>query len=159
MFVHSLVRAKHKNKYGWRTPLELGEAAPHYISYAVPVSKEGGLASEYECEVVMIRGEKRDLRTVKMLRSGGDAFALELTSTLKVWFHLRPIRKEEQRLPYVGTLRHEDFQYPFTEIEPDDLSQLDQLCEDRGVFIVGCDPERHYSGRSLGRHRQKHLAQ
>lgn len=33
-FVHSLVKAEINKKLGWCAPVELGEAAPHYVSFA-----------------------------------------------------------------------------------------------------------------------------
>lgn len=145
MFVHSLVRSEQNGERGWRAPVELGEDAPHYISYVIPLDDNGELGEEYTCEVALIAGERRTLQSMKLIKAGIDAFLLEVSRASRLWFHVRPIRKDEQRLPYVGRLHHDDFHSKLIEIEPDDISRLDQLCEEQGVFIIGCDPEQHYS--------------
>lgn len=158
MFVHSLVRSRYKGRHGWRAPVELGDATPHYISYVIPLDDRGELGDEYTCEVVVIAGEGRMLQSRNLVRTGIDTFLLGISPDSKLWFHVRPIHKNAGKLPYVGTLHHDDFNLRFIEIEPDDVSQIDRLCEDQGVFIVGCDPEQHYSESRKTPGRSKELA-
>ena len=62
------------------------------------------------------------------------------------WFRVKPTAKSAGRLPYVGTLEHSDFDFLFTEIEPEEPAALDELCEKDRTFLMGCDPFAHYSG-------------
>jgi hypothetical protein len=144
-FVHSLVRIKNGAKAGWCTPVELGEAAPHYISFVIPV--DDGADDSYACEVVRIDGDEREVVVYKLVKEGRDSFLLRVDKA-ELWFTVRPVSQKERRLPYVGKLKHADFASLFTEIEPEEPSALDRLYEDEGVLVVGCDPVTHYLGRT-----------
>ena len=76
---------------------------------------------------------------------------LELPRGDTIRFYVRPIARNEQRLPYVGELRHEDFRQLFTEIVPSHIAEIDRLYEQHGTLIIGCDPELHYSGLTARR--------
>jgi hypothetical protein len=140
-FVHSLVKTKNAEKVGWCAPIELGESAPHYVSFVIPV--DDGMDDRYICEI--LRGDQRNLVAHEMIREGKDSFFLAI-GEMRLWFTVRPSSKKGRRLPYVGALKHADFTSLFTEIEPEEPSRLDRLCEDENVIIVGCDPFTHYSG-------------
>ena len=53
-------------------------------------------------------------------------------------FFVKPAVKSARRLPYVGTLKHPDFQFLFTEIEAEDPAALDDLCDKHHTFVMGC---------------------
>lgn len=153
-FVHSLVRSLIPAKKGWCAPVELGEAAPHYLSFVVPVDAAGQFFEAYSCEMVSTPNKgaskaflqkRKTIATHELLRKGKDAFSLRVNEK-DFWFFVKPTVKSERRLPYVGRLKHADFQYLFTEIEPEDLAALDDLCTKDHVFVVGCDPFTHYLG-------------
>jgi hypothetical protein len=46
----------------------------------------------------------------------------------------------------MGCLEHLDFSSLLAEIESEDPSRLDQLCESEDIIVVGCDPFTRYSG-------------
>jgi hypothetical protein len=145
-FVHSLVRTKKSGRTGWFAPIELGESAPHYISFVIPVDERSGVFNEYTCETIRTGArddEKRDSH--RLLKKGEDSFLLALNRH-EIWFNLRPQSKQEQRLPYVGELTHADFSLRFMEIEPEEPRILDQLGGAEGILIIGCDPFTHYRG-------------
>ena len=144
-FVHGLVKTPANGRTGWCAPVELGEAAPHYISFAIPVDEKRGFFNKYDCEIITTQGGGKRREAHDLVRQGEDAFVLRLDG-LEVWFTVRPGPREERRSPYVGALEHEDFRYLFTEIEPDDPDLLDRLYEDEGAFVVGCEPFAHYAG-------------
>jgi hypothetical protein len=144
-FVHSLAKTKKNGKTGWCAPIELGESAPNYISFVIPVDERSGLFNEYACEVIKIRQRDKKVLTYRLVKKGEDSFVLDLDSQ-EMWFHIRPQSKQDQRLPYVGKLDHADFGLTFREIEPEDAKGLDQLGEAEGTFIIGCDPFTHYLG-------------
>jgi len=143
MFVHSLVKLTERSQHGWRAPVELGDAAPQFISFVVPLGTDNEFLGEYTCEIARITSHGRSLEARKLVKAGSDSFVLELSND-KVWFHVRGVGRDERRLPYIGKLRHDDFQGMLTEIEPEDSSKLDSLCEEQSLFVVGCDPEKHY---------------
>ncbi len=143
--VHSLVRTETGGKTGWCAPVELGEATPQYVSFVLPVDTSGAFHDRYTCETVTAAGADRRSETHELVRQGPDSFVLRLGKR-EFWFTVRPVSKAERRLPYVGKLRHPDFAFLLTEIEPEDLEGLDQLCEDEGTFVIGCEPFTHYSG-------------
>lgn len=142
MFVHSLVKASRRDAIGWRTPAELGEATPHYVSFVVPVGSDGRLADAYACEVVKLGKQERTIEKYKLTRGGKSTFKLELPKGFAIWFTIR-----SDRLPYIGTLKHSDFDHELAEIEPEEPSQLDRLCQETGMFVIGCDPQ-NYEGIS-----------
>jgi hypothetical protein len=142
-FVHSLAKVEDGERIGWCAPLELGEAAPHYIGFVVPV--EDRAADLYFCEVVRISRGGRVIDTHEIVREGKDAFLLNV-GAMRLWFTARPSSSREGPLPYVGRLKHPDFSCLLAEIEPEDPSRLDQLCESEDIIVVGCDPFTRYSG-------------
>lgn len=144
-FLHSLVKTQENGRKGWCAPVELGEAAPHYVSFVVPVDDARGFFDDYICETVTTGQADRRTESHELVRQGDDSFVLRL-GKLEVWFTVRAASPKEQRLPYVGQLEHEDFRYSFTEIEPEEPAMLDRLYEDEGTFIIGCEPFTHYSG-------------
>src|SRR4051812_8031027 len=104
-FVHSLVKAEVNARTGWCAPIEVGEAAPHYVSFVVPVDERAGFFQEYRCET--ITGEK-GLKTIEsrdFLRRGPDSFVLRV-GQVDLWFAVRTASREDRRLPYVGELGH-----------------------------------------------------
>jgi hypothetical protein len=142
-FVHSLVKVEHDGKRGWLAPVELGEAAPHYVSFAIPFDNRPD--DKYTCEAVRIRKDERVIEPLPMIREGNDSFFLAVDD-VEVWYVVRSGTKEDRQLPYLGKLKHPDFDLLFGEIEPEDPSVLDRLLLENGVSILGCDPFRHYSG-------------
>jgi len=152
-FVHSLVKTEVRGKTGWCAPAELGEAAPHYISFVIPVDAQGDFLPRYTCETITSEGKGKKKVSHELVREGKDSLVLRL-GKLEFWFTASPVRKEERRLPYVGKLRHEDFGHLFTEIEPEKPESLDRLYEEEDTFVIGCDAFTHYSGiKSLTRNR------
>jgi hypothetical protein len=145
VFVHGLVRTQANGRKGWCAPVELGEAAPHYISFVVPVDEKCDFFSEYVCEVVTAGEGGKRRESHDLVRQGTDSFLLRL-GELELWFAVRPGPKEERRAPYVGSLEHEDFRYLFTEIEPEQPEVLDRLYDREGAFVIGCEPFAHYAG-------------
>jgi hypothetical protein len=144
-FVHSLVKVTRADKLGWCAPVELGEAAPHYISFVVPVDDRGAFFSTYLCEAVTTRNKEKNIVLHELSAQGKDSFLLRIAGK-DFWFVVKPAAKAARRLPYVGTLTHSDFQLLFTEIEPEEPDKLDDLCDREQTFIMGCDPYTHYSG-------------
>jgi hypothetical protein len=150
-FVHSLVKATLNGKTGWCAPVELGEAAPHYVNFAVPVDDKGAFFSKYICETLKTEDGHKRSDSQALVREGQDSFILRLGKH-ELWFTVRPGPKEERRMAYVGSLGHEDFAFPFVEIEPEDLARLDRLYDEEDTFIIGCEPFTHYSGiRTIAR--------
>lgn len=138
MFVHTLVKASRRDELGWRTPGELGESTPHYVSFVVPVQSDGRLAEDYACEVVKFGKQGRTIEKYDLVKGGKSTFKLELPKGFTLWFTIR-----SDRLPYIGTLKHKDFTHVLAEIEPEEPSDLDRLCEEAGIFIIGCDPQNY----------------
>jgi hypothetical protein len=147
MFVHSLVRVTHRKKAGWKAPVELGDETPAYISFVVPLDDTEALADEYTCEIAKVTASGRTIESGRLLKAGSDSFVLKLSSADAVRFHVRGVARTDRRLPYVGTLKHDDFARPLAEIVPAHNSALDRLFEQHGMFIIGCDPDRHYAGK------------
>ena len=146
-FVHSFVKTHHSERTGWRTPMELGEDSPHSIAFVLPANGEPD--DIYLCELVKLHQNRSEIVSAELVKEGNDSFLLSIGRT-KLWFTVRPVSMKDRLLPYVGTLKHPDFEFPFLEIEPEDQALLDRLCEDEGLIIIGCDPETHYLGsRSL----------
>jgi len=143
-FVHSLVKTQINGKTGWCAPVELGEAAPHYVSFVIPLVDKRSFFNEYICETITTEEGETRVESHQLIKRGEDSFALRL-GKIELWFNLRPSPKDEHRLPYVGKLGHEDFQYLLMEIEPEDPDTLDKLYDDKDTFIIGCEPFTHYS--------------
>jgi hypothetical protein len=139
-FVHSLAKTEMAGKAGWCAPIELGEAAPHYVSFVVPLDQNDDFFSAYTCEMITAdaRGSKR-IEPHDFVRQGKDSFVLRL-GNLELWFTVRTVLRQERRLPYVGKLGHEDFALLFTEVEPEEPDRLDLLYDETGTFVIGCDP-------------------
>ena len=144
-FVHSLVKAEVNGKTGWCAPVELGEAAPHYVSFVIPVDDSSGFFHEYTCETITAEERAKRIESHGLVRQGEDSFVLRL-GKLELWFIVRPVPKEERRLPYVGQLAHPDFTFLLTEIEPEEPERLDRLYEENDTFVVGCEAFTHYLG-------------
>lgn len=144
-FLHSLVKAELNGKTGWCAPVELGEAAPHYIGFVVPVDDTRGFFHEYACETIATEKDEKKIELHELVQQGEDSFVLRLGKR-ELWFAVRPVPREERRLPYVGKLQHDDFAFRFAEIEPEEPNELDRLFEEENTFIIGCEPFNHYSG-------------
>jgi hypothetical protein len=146
-FVHSLVKTKVKEKTGWCAPIELGEDAPHYISFVIPLDDRGDFFLEYTCETITFDKEgATKIDAHEFVRQGKDSFVLRL-GQLNLWFTVRAVPRENRHLPYVGKLGHADFASLFTEIEPEQPKKLDQLYNEDGfTFVIGCDAFIHYTG-------------
>lgn len=144
-FVHSLVRAEIDNKAGWCAPVELGEAAPHYVSFVIPVDESREFFKRYTCETIVVMGEERRREAQELLYQGQNSFVLRFDGN-EVWFAVRPVSKTERRLLYVGSLGHADFERLLTEIEPEELALLDRIFDEKNTFVIGCDPFSHYAG-------------
>jgi hypothetical protein len=151
MFVHSLVKVDHGSKLGWLAPTELDSEANQYIGFAIPKDATGELAEEYECDVVTATKKGRKVEAFRLSRSGSDSFVLDLPKGIRTWFHIRPVGNVQKGLPYLGALQHPDFAFPLVEIEPEDVAQLDELFVSQGLFLVGCDPEKHYTAARRAR--------
>lgn len=150
MYVHSLVKPNDSKPAGWYAPLELGDDSPIYVSFALPLEAGNRLADAYQCEVVQIDGTRRSVTTHRLVKSGEDAFVLKLPDRGDVWFTLQS-GAAGIRLPYAGKLQHADFSNPLVEIEPADQAVMDRLCNEHGLFVVGCDPFKHYTGELLSK--------
>ncbi len=144
-FVHSLAKTEIKGKLGWCAPVEIGEAAPHYISFVIPVDDKRGFFHEYTCETIAVEDADKRIESHELTRQGEDTFVLRL-GKLDLWFTVRAIPKAERRLPYLGKLQHADFAFLFTEIEPENPDRLDRLYEEENTFVIGCEPFVHYAG-------------
>lgn len=144
-FVHSLVRAAIEGKLGWCAPAEFGEAAPHYISFVIPVDRRGQPFPGYSCETVSTVGDEKRVALHQLVREGEDSFVLRL-GTRDLWFTIKPGSGEERRLAYVGELGHQDFSFHLTEIEPAEPDLLDSLFEEEDTYVIGCEPFTHYAG-------------
>lgn len=143
-FVHSLVKIRTKGKPGWCAPLEVGEAAPHYISFVIPVADNRSFFDKYTCETIRMNEGQKKVEVHVLIKRGDDSFGLCVCKT-EFWFAVRPSPKNERPLPYVGKLGHDDFRYRFVEIEPEDPDTLDELYEGNNTFIIGCEPFSHYT--------------
>jgi hypothetical protein len=124
--------------------VELGEAAPHYVSFVIPLVDKRSFFNEYVCETITTKEGETRVEPHQLIKRGEDSFALRL-GKIELWFNLRRSSKDERRLPYVGKLGHEDFQYLFMEIEPENPETLDKLYDDEDTFVIGCEPFTHYS--------------
>ncbi len=144
-FLHSLVKTQGNRTKGWCAPAELGEAAPHYVSFVIPVDEKGCFFHTYSCETITTIERTKRIDSHDLVRHGKESFVLRLDER-EVWFAIRPVPRDDRRLPYVGKLKHADFQYSFAEIEPADPDKLDKLYEDEDTFIIGCEPFSHYAG-------------
>ncbi len=144
-FVHSLVRAEVRGKTGWRAPAELGEAAPHYISFVIPVDGKGDFFPRYTCETITTAALGKTIASHELVKAGEDTFVLRLGNR-EFWFTATPGPKEQRRLPYVGKLGHQDFALLLTEIEPEEPDSLDRLYNEEDTFVIGCEAFSHYSG-------------
>lgn len=144
-FVHSLVRTTIAGKAGWCAPVELGESAPHYVSFAIPVNEEGAFFDAYSCETITGRNKQKSPTLHQLSTSGEDSFLLRLADK-NFWFVVKPALRVARRTPYLGKLEHPDFKFLFTEIEPEDPDKLDDLFDDEHTFIMGCDPFTNYVG-------------
>ena len=149
-FVHSLVRSAKDGSTGWCAPAELGEASPHYISFVIPVGENGTFFSCYSCEAVTPHEKGKDITIHELSAQGTDSFLLHINDK-QFWFVVKPASKAGRRLPYIGELKHPDFQFLFTEIEPEEPDKLDDLCDSERTFIMGCDPFTHYAGIETSR--------
>ncbi|MGH7193216.1 MAG: hypothetical protein ACREJM_06730 [Candidatus Saccharimonadales bacterium] len=81
----------------------------------------------------------------QLVKAGDDSFRLSLDGD-DIWFVVRPPQKGNRHSPYLGKLRHPDFNCLLVEIEPAAQAALDHLCEQTGEFVIGCDPFLHYEG-------------
>jgi hypothetical protein len=144
-FVHSLVKTEVSGKRGWCAPVELGEAAPHYISFVIPLDDKGGFFPEYTCETITTEDGFKKIDPHEFVRRAADSFLLRF-ATFDVWFVVRTVPKEDRRLPYIGKLAHSDFAFRFTEVEPEEPERLDRLYDEANTYIIGCEPFAHYSG-------------
>jgi hypothetical protein len=144
-FVHGLAKTEIGGRKGWVAPLELGEAAPHYISFAIPVDHNRSFFDTYICETIAMEDDRKRRETHELTKSGDDSFILRL-GELEVWFSVRPVPRDERCLPYLGKLVHQDFRFLLTEIEPERPDILDRLFDDKKTFVVGCEPFKHYTG-------------
>ena len=152
-FLHSLVKTEVKGKTGWCAPVELGEAAPHYVSFVIPLDDRGSFFHVYTCETITAEEGAKRIESHELVRRGVDSFVLRL-GKVELWFNVRTVPKEDRRLPYLGKLSHPDFSSRFMEIEPEEPERLDRLFEEGNTFVIGCEPFTHYSGiRRLGRRR------
>src|SRR5438874_2056208 len=97
-FVHSLVKTIKNGKIGWCAPAELGESAPHYISFVIPVDDQSGFFNEYTCETVRAEERSRRIESLELVRQGESSFVLHFEG-LELWFIIRPVSKEERHLP------------------------------------------------------------
>lgn len=144
-FVHSLAKMDMNGSMGWWAPAELGEAAPHYISFVIPVDEKRHFFPEYTCETTVIGDGERRRESHPLRQHGNDSFLVRL-GEFDVWFNVKPVPKREARLPYRGCLQHPDFAFQLTEIEPEDQRPLDQILERTNAFVIGCEPFLHYAG-------------
>ena len=144
-FVHSFVKSTKADKQGWCAPVELGEAAPHYISFVVPVDERGAFFSTYSCEAVTTCNKEKRIALHELSARGKDSFLLHIEGK-DFWFVVKPALKAARRLPYIGKLKHPDFELLFTEIELEEPDRLDDLCTANHTFVMGCDPFTHYAG-------------
>ena len=82
-FLHSLVRAEPKRKKGWWAPVELGDAAPHYVSFVLPLDEDGVFFREYTCETVTVKKDgSKKIDTHTLVRQGDDSFVLHLAARI-----------------------------------------------------------------------------
>ena len=145
-FLHSLVRAEPKRKRGWCAPVELGAAAPHYVSFVLPLDENGGFLREYACETITVEQDgSKKIAAHTLVRQGADSFVLRLGAR-DLWFTVRAVPNKDRCLSYVGKLGHDDFASLFVEVEPEQPKELDRLYDERKTFIIGCEPFTHYAG-------------
>jgi hypothetical protein len=144
-FVHSLVKSAKADKQGWCAAVELGESASHYISFVIPVDENGAFFSTYSCETVRTSKKEKSITLHELFAQGEDSFLLHVDDQ-DFWFVVKPALRTERRLPYIGKLKHPDFRFLFTEIEPEEPDKLDRLYDRKHTFIMGCDPFTHYLG-------------
>ena len=101
-FMHSLVRAEPKWKKGWCARVELGDAAPHYVSFVLPLGEDGGFFREYTCETVTVKKDgSKKIGSHSLVRQGEDSFLLHL-GACDLWFTVRAVPNKDRRLSYVG---------------------------------------------------------
>src|SRR5436309_3420756 len=108
-FLHSLVKVSTDKQTGWYVPQELGEATPHYVTFAIPTHDRTGTFDDYACEVVMFYGRKKPhVLTYTLVNNGKGVFLLDVDG-LRIWFHVRKTAGGRNEHPYLGKLRHADF--------------------------------------------------
>lgn len=144
-YLHSLVRSEMTDAKGWFAPVEVGEAAPHYVSFVVPVDRDSNFFEAYTCESVTAGKKSKRIERHRLELAGSEAFLLNIHG-MRIWFVVKPVSKDVRRLPYIGRLEHPDFDLKFAEIEPENSAILDELFDEHRVFVMGCDPFTNYSG-------------
>jgi hypothetical protein len=119
----------------------------------IPLAKLGGFFPKYTCETIITENGAKKIEAHELVSRGENSFELRL-GKLGLWFTVRPVRKEDRRLPFVGEVGHSDFALPLMEIEPEEPRILDRLHDEESTFVIGCEPFTHYSGiRKLAKHR------
>ena len=139
-----MVRAETKRGKGWCAPIEIGEAAAHYVSFVLPLDDRGHFVPHYTCETVSANAGARRIQSLELVKHGEDSFVLRIGS-IELWFAARPVSRGE-RLAYVGELKHDNLNHLLVEIEPEEPANLDRLFESDRTIVIGCDPFAHYEG-------------
>lgn len=140
--LHSLILVKTGRQMGWMAPAECDEDMSHYVAYVIPLDENGVPFECYECETIRTGNSNNTTAAASLLTKGQGQYSVRIADT-DVWFHDKP-GVDGKKLPYVGQLEHADFSRLMIEIIPEEPRQLDRLCEDAGVYIIGCDPFSHY---------------
>ncbi len=65
-FVHSLFKTTIDHKNGWCSPIEVGEAAPQYISFVIPIDPKPDLI--YLCVIVNIAEGDHLVSSIELVR-------------------------------------------------------------------------------------------
>lgn len=138
-------------KTGWVSPVELCaiDAKAHTTGrYVLPVSSSGHFAKEYQVDIRKYsgRGEQATIETVSMIckySQGKTFFVLSIAGHSIVFQECQGTRHQ-----YIGQLRHPDFDLVLVEVEPVPSLHynLDELFDDTGYILVGCDPWSNYNG-------------
>lgn len=142
-FVHSLAKLEAGGRCGWCAPVELGEDAPHEISFVIPMAVRAD--ESYECEIVRMGPAGGRVVACELLAHGVDSFLLRIGDR-ELHFSVASSGKRRIQLPYIGRLSHPDFTSPLVEIVPEDPGQLDDLCDRENIIVVGCDLFTRYAG-------------
>lgn len=142
-FVHSLAKLEAHGRCGWFAPVELGEDAPHDISFVIPMDIRAD--ERYECEIVLMGRAGGRVVSCELLAHGVDSFLLRIGDR-ELRFSVASSGERRIQLPYIGRLSHPDFSSSLVEIVPEDPGQLDDLCDREKIVVVGCDPFTRYAG-------------
>ena len=144
-YLHSLCRANIGDGSGWYAPIELPDSQ-QAVGYAIPVNECGRTFDSYIVEVGTYRKTTSPIWKVYHLTKVAKREFLLKLSAEEIRFTERRVYSHYRKLPYRGSLKHPDFAYFLIELQPEEPDQIDDLFENKRMFIIGCNPFANYDG-------------